>query len=172
MNMRFIFNRFILNRMGLPLWLLLWCIAVIVGILTATQSETVAVPLLLSVVSSRASFVSLLMISEIPVLITYLAFNRSQTLLLCFLILLTGISKGFVGMLIYLVYGSGAWLLRFLLLFTSSCSELLIWWLLMKHHKQMKQCSCQNCTFVAILMCFVSAFDAFVILPFISGLSI
>ena len=172
MNMRLIINRFDTGSVRSLVWVLLWCVAIVIGIFIAVHTAIVTTPLLNNTIANSISPIGLILSSGCILLLTGVALNRSSMLTVCSLILLTGVSKGFAGKLIYLVFGSGAWLLRFALFFTSSIVALFMWWLLFKHYKQTGKSLYRDYLSVAILMGFTFILDIFVISPFVIGLFI
>ncbi len=148
-----------------------WILGIILGICLANAYAYKSDGAVRLLISQPASPIWMLLISVIPIILIALFLWRASTAACCFVVTVEAISRGFCGMLILLAFGSGAWLVRSLFLFTSVCVSVLMWWLVF-HYRHADH----HCFKKAILICIlsaliVSAVDIFYVSPFLLDLT-
>lgn len=91
---------------------------------------------------------------------------------LCYLLVVVlGICRGFSGLLVFRILGSGAWLVRFFLMFSVGASSVLMFWLMIRHcGDRRKTVSADICLAFVILLVVVLC-DVLFISPFLSGVA-
>ena len=109
-------------------------------------------------------------ISFLPVVVLLFSL-RYRVLFICFPLFFTeALCRSFTGVLLFLEFGSGAWLIRFLLLFSSGCVSVLLWWLLLRNITDSGARLTKDFWFVSVILSAVSVLDIFAITPFLSQL--
>lgn len=85
------------------------------------------------------------------------------------ILLLYGTLRGYCGMYVTFAFGSGGWLVRCLLLFSSSLVSVVMWWLILssfdRKHRNLQLICCS-----VLSVCCVTLFDYFIISPFLMGI--
>ncbi len=172
MNTCSIFNRF--GRPGnirIYLLMLLWGVGLFTGVLLALSSADACAVMLKSALLNQPSLLCLVPTVAFPVAIVVLSVYSGRFFLCYPLILLEAFCRGFCGMLVYCVFGSGAWLLRFLFLFSAGCGSVLMWWLLFRHCIYKWLDLAKDVRLAVVLALVFILVDILVISPFLIGLS-
>lgn len=146
-----------------------WVLGLFAGILLCSLGSNDSASILHGAVLSGPSPLGLFFVCILPVTLTAIALVSSLFKLAYIAVFLSAVSYGFCGIMIYMAQGSTAWLLRPMLLFSSSCISVLDWWLLFKSEK--KDHIHRNVRFVFILAFLIYAIDIFVVSPFVNDLA-
>ena len=172
MHTGFIFSRFLdVEKRRCCAISLFWLVGLLLGIcLAATNSERYA-PVTFAALTQESSFARIAFINCFTLtLIAFLRFYHRYLMILPIIFLLS-LSRGFTGMAIYVLLGSGAWVVRMLFLFSSICVSVILWWLLLSR-RDSEQCSLIRLLrrmLIAVLI--ISIVDYFVISPFLASIT-
>lgn len=160
-----------LLRSNLFLFSAVWIFGMITGICLVDAYDFNADIVGSSLITVRPLPIATLLITTLPVLIVGLSLLRGNPVACFVAVALVAVCRGFCGFVIFLSFGSAAWLIRVLLLFSGTCASVLMWWLMLRstdsnHHRIKKH----------IIICvlsafFVSAVDILVISPFLCELA-
>lgn len=149
----------------------LWGGGLLVGILLSPSRFFESATALLSALSVSPAPISLFLTIILPIAITAIAVSTPLFVLSYFSVFLIAICHGFCGITVFLTMSSSSWLLRPLILFSSSCISVLMWWLLLHNsHGANKNCAAEICL-AGFLSCVIYIIDLFVISPFLSDLA-
>ena len=148
----------------------LWVLGFTVGILMAFNSSTEGQRYLNSAIVLSPSVLGAVII-VLPVVICTAGISTDMILINCAVVLIESFLRGFLGYLVYLSYGDGAWILRTVLFFSSTFCDVLMWWLLFNHYFGGKVSLIKNfgVSFVASFL--VIMVDRLLISPFLILLS-
>ncbi len=151
------------------LLLLLSALGLLLGILLSVSSSRLISEINVAAFCAIPTYFSLLIINVIPIVILacLLAFSLKA---FCYpFILLYSVCRGFVGMFFCVAFGSGAWLARFLIWFSSYITAVLIWRLLLRNlnqtHSNLRKDTCVS----LLIVCGVTVIDFVCIAPLISN---
>lgn len=128
MNTRFIFNRFVSCQKAVrPLLIAFWCIGLLCGILLSVSLHEEFTNAFSLVLQKRPIALYRMLSIIVPVVFLVAVHNQRCVLLCCAYIFFEAVCRGFSGMAVFCVFGSGAWLLRFLLLFSAIFRATVVW---------------------------------------------
>lgn len=147
---------------------LLWSIGLLLGILLCGLSPYDIVDVLYGTFYAKPSMFSLFLASILPVLFAVASVHTSLYLISCPSVFLSALSHGFCGAAIYIAFGSAAWLLRPMVLFSAGCTSVLMWWLLFQRNtgRRMHKHIC----LALCLSCLVYIVDLFLVSPLVGDL--
>lgn len=148
-----------------------WTIGFAIGISLAVLYPKTSLFDIRQVLTTYASPLSLFFVVGLPISISVFSLWCPAFFLNYPLLFLNAMCRGFTGMLLYIALESGAWLIRFLYLFSGSCISVLIWWLLLRHPNQNCPAFSRDVRFVSILSCLIVVADIFFISPFLANIS-
>lgn len=172
MNTRYIFTHSRMYR-SLRIWLpaSLWVTGLCIGVILAVSHADNSKALLDSILSETPSSILMLAKTALPIVCCGFAIGCSAFALVYPLVLLEATSFGFCAILLFEVFGSGAWLIRLLCLFSSSISCVLMWWLLFRHSKSKAQSFSKDIRLACALSFLITIVDFFIITPFLADLT-
>lgn len=147
----------------------LWTFGLLAGVLLCNLGLNDSAGVLLGAALTAPSPLGLFLVCMLPVTLTAIALVSPLFVLAYIIVFLGAVSHGFCGIMIYMAQGSAAWLLRPMLLFSSSCISVLVWWLFLK--SEMKGHLHRNIRLVCILAFFIYAIDLFIVSPFVDDLA-
>ena len=147
----------------------LWILGLLAGIILCSIGPYDAADILHSTVSVSPAPLSLFLICFLPVIFVAIALTSPFFLLSYFAVFLSAVSHGFCGIMIHVAQGSAAWLLRPLLLFSASCTSVLMWWLLLQSKNKSRLH--RNIRLAGILSCLIYIVDLFLVSPFVGDLA-
>jgi len=171
MKFRALFDR--LQFTVSPLLLLystVWVLGLIAGLCCA---NAYAYSLYLSenfFVSGYISFIGLVAVTVLPIVLVGFSLLKTMPFLTCLVISVESVCRGYCGMLVFLVLGGGAWVVRFLILFSSACASVIMWWLIFCHRYVDRQRLKRDILIGILLAVIVSVVDIILIAPFLSEL--
>ena len=146
----------------------LWFFSLLSGILlSALSSGNAYHTFALTLFDSPAPF-CLFLVCVLPVAITAIALQFPTLVPLYAIVILVGLSHSYTGTIVYFTQGSAAWLIRSMLLFSTGCSSVLMWWLILQSGA--KRQFCKNLCLVGILICIVFVVDFFIVSPILRDL--
>ena len=170
MHSKWVFNHFDYRSKGSVLSaVMLWISGIVTGIVLCLVNSHIAVNTLNDSISSSPKPYGLFLICVLPIVFVLLSRTRLLFALVYFMMFLVAISYGFCGMGIYVSLRSAAWLLKPMLLFSASCSSVLMWWLLLQ--VKMRQGFCRSVCLTAALSGLVFIADFFLVSPFVGDLA-
>lgn len=171
--MAFRFNTPRLNRKNvirITILLTLWLFGLIAGVLAASYISCDNRALLYSAICSQPAWIVIFIIRSLPFVLCVVAFYYSRFSVQCVLITLDSVGRAFCGYLIFLCYGSGAWLIRFGFLFSSAASSVLLWWFNLKYYLVAVTNIRKDILILAILLTTFTLVDHLLVSPFIKHL--
>lgn len=116
------------------------------------------------------TYFSLWAVNVIPVLIIVFLLFFSLTRLCYPFVLLRYVCRGFLGMFFYVVFGSGAWLIRIFLCFSGYVTTILIWWLLFRNFHQQRTNLRKDTCLSLLIISMITAIDFQIVVPFFSNI--
>ena len=172
MNTNFIFKHFHTSKnIGIYFFALIWLLGLISGCLLASNdlqnSKVVLHAALLKNTGTPFTFI----IFAFSLLAFVISLRYSLYLLSYWLLFIRALCCGFCGMLLFFVFGSGAWLIRMLLFFSGNCVSVLMWWFLLQNSNNKTTQSAADIWLVSILSIVVAFVDISVISPFLANLT-
>ncbi len=172
MNTRLIFSRFTNNpRVKFSILLALWCLGFLLGILFSISFSGNYFQLLQTAFSAKPSPVLIFLVMLLPVVCTASAIYYRVFFLSCLLCFFNALCRGLCGMLIFMVFGGGAWLARTLLLFPGMCTAVFIWWLFVRHCTCTKPTFYKDVRFSITILSVLSVVDIYFLSPLLNDLS-
>ncbi len=158
------------NRTGIFWILVFWFLGIIVGMCLSSVYAYKANGVVRFMVSESASPICTLLVTVIPVVLIAFSLLYASFVLRIAVIVTEAVCYGFCSMLINLTFVNGAWLIRFLLLFSSICASALAWWLIFRHRSAERRDFIKDVVFCLILSVVVSVVDILFISPFLNDL--
>ncbi len=149
----------------------LWCAGLLFGILLSASNLSLFTGFVRVAPSERPAFLVLLLRNCLPVVLLYIILLRSAFFLTYPLVFFDALSRGFCAMCTIGFVGSGAWLLRIMLLFSAGCVSILIWYLLFRCLQCKKRFSLPNVFVISAFLILTTIFDYFCVSPFLLSLS-
>ena len=146
-------------------------LCLIIGILIASSMPQTNRDLLNAAMSRSPSWILVLIVTGLPLLLYAVAMWYGWFAVNYVLVALEGICRGFCGFWIFVIYGSGAWLIRFGFLFSSAAGSVLLWWLIFKHSFAGLLSLKKDMYIAVILLTLFTLADRFWVSPFIMRLS-
>lgn len=147
----------------------LWCLGLLFGILSSFACREDSYVILASIGKPASPF-AVFLINGLPLAITAFALYRSIHFLLYPLFFLNAFCRAFCATLA-LMLGGGGWLIRFLFLFSGSCTSVLMWWLIFCHINERGNRFFHDVYLVSFLSCGISLIEIFLISPLLRELS-
>ena len=148
---------------------LLWVIGLVLGVLLCSLTPCDTAAILFGALYTKPSVFGLLLICVLPVVLAAISVCTSLFGFSYLVVFLSAVSRGFCGTAIYMAVGNAAWLLRPLLLFSTGCTSVLMWWLLL--HADTGRRLSKRIGFSLGLSCFVYIIELFLISPLVGDLA-
>ena len=172
MHSKCLFKHFaLLPRLRIQLLAVLWGTGLLVGILLSATCFRESTAVLRSALTVTTAPFLLFLTIALPVAVTAVALSTPLFTLSYPLVFFTAVCHGFCGILIYLAQGSSSWLLRPMILFSASCTSVLMWWLLIRNSKEKCLSLGADIRLAGVLSCFIFVIDLFVISPLLTDLT-
>lgn len=171
MNKNVIFSRFDSTyKVRICVLLALWGIGLILGILISkTFHAEYGSCLQQCITNSPSPFLCFVAAFAPAAVLAFVIIFR--IFLICYpLFLVDAICRGFCGMLAFCEFGSGAWLIRLLFMFSSGCASVLMWWLLLRHISNRRANGFRDIWLASVILSAACVLDIFAISPFLSKL--
>lgn len=146
----------------------LWIMGLLIGIILCNRGSFDAVRMLSGMSLASPAPPCLFLVCFLPVVLIAIALTSPFFQISYLAVFLSAVSHGFCGTLVYMAQGSAAWLLRPLLLFSASCTSVLMWWLLLQSMNKGRLY--RNIRLAGALACFIYLIDLFLVSPFVSDL--
>lgn len=172
MNTRFIFNRSAAcEKTNIYVMILLCGIGFFVGLFLAVPVLHTSGSLLKLALSAKPIPFFVFLVNGIPITIISIAVYCRLFWISYPFVLLDSLCRGFCGLLVFGEFGSGAWAVRILFLFSRSCVSVLMWWIFLRHRTCTRRSFVKDVWFVSLAASVISLIDIFVISPFLNSLS-
>ena len=142
--------------------ILLWGIGLVLGVMMCAFAPYDILDIFLGVIYTKSTAFFLFLICILPVLFAGLSVRMPFRVLSYLPVFLIAVSRGFCGTAIYIAVGHAAWLLRSLLLFSATCTSVLMWWILLQADtgspvsKQVRLSFCLSCLIYIIELFMIS----------------
>lgn len=149
----------------------LWLVGLIVGVWLAAGVYTVGYLSFVDYATTTPSILVLLIACYAPIILCVIGLLNDFFPINCIVIISESICRGFCGFLIYVLCGSGAWLLRLFFMFSSTFSAVLLWWILFRYFIFGKSCIRKNCCIAGIFIFLLIMVDRLLVSPFLIHLS-
>ena len=157
------------ERKGVFLYIIVWITSLLVGILLCSASVQSSVDLFRDLFCVSPTVFGRVTICVFPIVIAASCFFPPLFVLSYFALASSGVAYGFCGCMIYLAWGSAAWALRPLLLFSAGSSSALMWWLIITRTTRIRMLNKIRC--ISVLSCVIFLIDLFVVSPIVGDLS-
>lgn len=170
MHSKWVFKHFYLRTSNQVYVLaILWVIGLLSGIILCSYSYCDFTGIFFGAVNVDPAPLALFLVCMLPVLLSAVAVSFSLFSITCLVVFAVAVFQGFSSMVVYIAVGSAAWLLRPILLFSASCSSVLMWWLLLQHKKGRRLHKSIHVVLISSSLTFVV--DMFLVSPFVSDLA-
>ena len=170
MHYKWVFNHFqTRSRRPINTLATLWILGLLIGILLSCLAPYDFAEVFRLAFVSKPAPLQLLFVCVLPVAVAAIALSSSLFVFSYIAVFFCAVSHGFCGIAIYAMFGSAAWLLRPILLFSAGCSSVLMWWLFLQNETKSRLHS--NIRIVGILSCLIFFIDLFIVSPFIGDLA-
>ena len=142
--------------------ILLWGIGLVLGVMMCVLAPYDISDIFFGAINTKSSIFSLSLICILPVVFAALSVRMPFRVLSYLPVFLIAVSRGFCGTAIYIAVGHAAWLLRSLLLFSATCTSVLMWWILLQANtgshinKQVRLSLCLSCLIYIIELFLIS----------------
>lgn len=147
-------------------------IGLVIGIITSYRYSVVFSNIDRAELLASPSFFHLLIVSLIPIILLYF-FLKFSLFTLCYpLVFLHGMCIGFFEASLYHLFGDGAWLICQFLLFSRYMTSIVLWFLIFRSIRQFPISIFRDFCLSAFVISVTTAFDAYIIAPFISDVFI
>lgn len=165
MNTYLIFNRFIYSkRPAVLVCFLFWLFGLFAGILLAVSSFGVCSEILKAALFKKPS-AWYLVFSMACTIVFLLEMQHCKFVFSYLYLLIEALCRGFSGFLVFMIYGSGAWLIRMFFLFSGMCRSVIIWFLLFRCITFRNTKPITNLRFTLGSLLLIGLFDILVISP-------
>ncbi len=148
-----------------------WIFGIVIGICLADAYAFSAGAVASALIAVRPSPIATLLITMLPVLMIGVSLWKASSIVCFATIAIDAVCRGYCSFMTFLSFGSAAWLVRGLVLFSGACTSVLMWWLLLRRGgtdpRRFKK-DMVICILSAIL---ISAVDILGISPFLSELA-
>lgn len=172
MNTRFIFNRSVAYKnTHIFVVILLWIVGLILGLFLALSVSGTPGALIKTASSAKPIPLFVFFVNSLPVVIISVVIYYRSFWISYPVVLLESVCHGFCGWLVFSEFGSGAWAVRILFLFSGSCVSVLMWWIFLRHKTYTRRSFVKDVWFVSLAASVISLIDIFVISPFLNSLS-
>ena len=154
-------------------WILcsLWFLSLVSGVYIAFDLPKLHNHILNIAITGTSKWFAIFSVSIAPVLLCVVSLRRNWFSIICLIVALMGICRGFCGYWIFLCYGSGAWLIRVCFLFSATICSVILWWLIIRKYLFNILPSQKDSLLLAITLMLFSLVDSFYVSPFITHLS-
>ncbi len=155
----------------LSLFALLWTCGLLIGICSANAyafSYEIAGK---SMISKQPLLISVLFVTVIPIVLTFVSLRYVRWGCMCVVITVDAMSRGYCGTLVFHAFGSAAWLIRHLYLFSSICTSVLMWWLIVRHNRVDLNRFKRDGLICVLSAAVVAVADIYFVAPFLMDLS-
>ncbi len=152
-------------RLSPILFWIVWTFGLLSGLYVVSESNDSARSVFLLFLSSRSTLVGLILTQMFPLVFSCFIFWLSKPNLIHLVIFIKAFLFAYCAFGIVLAYGTAGWMIRWIILFSSSCSTLPLLWFWCRNFTKKGESYCQDllvCAFSLILIC---VFDYLAVLP-------
>lgn len=149
----------------------LWVLGLVIGIHLSINVCAADYLLLDTAISMTPSLTGAFVAAFISIVLCLIGIYTDCFFINCIAILTEAVCRGFCGFLIYLFFGSGAWLLRFVFMFSSAVRSVLVWWMLFGYCSYGRPRLFKTTGIVVVVMIVFVVVDLFFISPLLIHLS-
>lgn len=153
------------SRRFLFLIVLFWYIGIILGIHFVCETRLIVDPFSLVSTANPVPFFATFLSILIPVFFIVIALHFHLMFICILFFFVKGVSFGFSGFLIYLLFGDCGWLLRFLFLYTGLNSSTLLFFLTFAYGRTFGYHDRKSICFTFIFSCLISLLSYLCIQP-------
>jgi len=169
MHSKWVFNHFrTLPRHHMRLLVLLWLSGLLTGILLCCVCADDLCESSRAAMDASVSPFWLLFICILPIAAAIASVTTPLFVIGYPLVFVFAFFHGFSGIMISVGVTGGTWLLRPMILFSSCCTAVLMWWLLLRGKSGI--CLKKDIRLACIILCFVFLADLFIMSPFVGDL--
>lgn len=154
------------------LLIFLWSFGLIAGIWLANTAADTTYPIIAEAVTTAPTLLGFFIICGVPIILCLVGIITDLFPINCIVIILESVCRGLCGFGIYLFCGSGAWLLRLLIMFSSTVCSVLVLWFSLRCCLYGKIKVRNDFWIIAIVMFLFIAVDQMLVSPFLIRLSI
>ena len=147
--------------------LMFWILGLCFGIWLAKSAPSIENFSLYGIVGLSPTLMGFIIICYIPVILNCIGLSTGFVLLSFIVVTLESVCRGFCGFFIYRLCGSGAWLLRLMLMFSSSVCLVIIWWNLFSYLAYGKTFRRRVSCTIAIIVLVCVMVDYYFVSPFL-----
>ena len=149
----------------------IWCVGLLLGIALSAANRPLFGDLLRVVVTKRPSFTALLFRNILPVVLLYVVLLHSGFYMIYPLIFIDALCRGFCAMCVIGFFGSSAWLLRSMVLFSTGCVSIIFWYMLFSFLQGTAKRSAADMIVVAAIPMVATIIDYSFVSPYLLNLS-
>lgn len=170
MHVKWVFKHFSSRVQGrVPRLAIVWALSLLAGIFLCASASIDPYDTFCAIFSEPPSLFGRFLVYALPVASVIGALHSPLFALSCIVVFLWGFSHGFCGFAICTAISDAAWLLHPLLLFSASCSSVLMWLIILRGRT--KSCIHKIIRLAVILCCVFYSVDLFIVSPLVSNLS-
>ena len=158
--------------MRVYLLMLLWCFGICLGAHLAVNLPFSMQDSLHLAMEQEISALLLLTVIGLPLAVCLVSVKLQMYLLQYLVLFFISLCRGISGMLCFICFGSGSWLIRSLLLFSISTASVLMWWLLLRHSRGVRSSFRRDTYITVAILCAIVLLDSILIAPYLSSLTI
>lgn len=152
------------------LCIFLWIIGLMLGVFFGLFSNSLIDISSYDLTSGQTSFFSRFAVVFFPFSVCAYALVTPRFYLIYPLFFIIGVCRGFSGMFLVNILGSGAWVVRLAMFFSASLVTAVLWWLLLKYRTNRNTFSFRDLYIAIAIIFIISVFDFSVISPLIADI--
>ncbi len=149
----------------------IWCVGLLLGIALSVSNHPFFEELLGVVLSKRPAFMALLFRNILPVVLLYVVLSHSVFYMIYPLVFIDAFCRGFCAMCVIGFFGSSAWLLRSMVLFSTGCVSIIVWYMLLSCLQGTAKRSVADIIVVAAIPMVATIIDYSFVSPYLLNLS-
>lgn len=143
-----------------------WLLGIAIGIVWATTVPSSVFSLMLTSLCRRVSIVGLLVVLVFPLFSSAVAFLFNRLRYIYLLAFLKGICYGFCILILLILFGKAAWLVRCFILFSDSCVLIPLFLFWIRHLNCSSRGLCKDVIYCFALSFLAGAVDYLFVSPF------
>ncbi len=161
---------FLQLRFSMIAFWIIWVCGLLSGLYVVSMSDDSAYCVFRLFLYSQSTLFGLLLTQMLPLAFTCFIFWLSKPCLTSLFVYIKAFLFAYCAFGIVLAYGTAGWMIRWIILFSSSCSTLPLLWFWCRNFTKKGESYCQDllvCAFSLILIC---VFDYLAVLPLAKSL--
>lgn len=147
-----------------------WLTGIVLGIVQAAGFLKNFLPLMRMVITDHVSIVGLVVVLFLPFVSSVIAMRLSMRWIIYTVCLLKGICYGLTTYFLVISYFDSAWLLSYLVAFSSHCGQILLFLFWLRYMNDSTNRWKRDAIVCCMLFSLIGFFDYFVVSPFLSTL--